>query len=89
MLPEKFIDLKYVNGKRTFLMNRYQFSDSCETRGSDSRIIFGLVKPEKGKSDISHYSNRVKQAWQIDELSGRISPMSTKELQCYFFMGDD
>lgn len=89
MLSENLIEWKYIGGKRKFLEDRFQFSDSCETRVGDSRIIFGLVKPEKGKLDVSHDSIRVKQAWQIDEQSGRIAPISTKELQCHYFMGDN
>lgn len=89
MLPENLIDWEFANGKRKFVVNRYQFSDGCETGVDDERIIFGLVKPEMSKSNDSHFSSRIKQTWQVDEQNGRISPISTKGLHCYYFVGDD
>jgi len=84
MLPANLMEWRFVGGQFTFLKNRFKLSDRCKGEGEDTRLIFGLVKAEKGKSDCGHTSKRVKQAWQIDRQSGRITPMPTNGLQCYF-----
>lgn len=84
MLPANLMEWQFIGGQFTFLKDRFKLSDHCKVEGEDTRLIFGLVKAEKGKSDCGHISKHVKQAWKIDRQSGRITPMSTRGLQCYF-----
>lgn len=84
MLPANLMEWQFIGGQFTFLKDRFKLSDRCKGEGEDSRLIFGLVKAEKGKSDCGHISKRVKQAWKIDRQSGQITPMSAQGLQCYF-----
>lgn len=84
MLPANLMEWRFVGGQFTFLKDRFKLSDRCQSGSEDTRIIFGLVKAEKGKSDCGHISKRVKQAWKIDRQSGQITPMPIQGLQCYF-----
>lgn len=84
MLPAELLEWQFVDKQRKDLKGRFRFSESCRTGSEDNRIIFGLVKPERGKSDCGHFSRRVKMAWLIDTQTGRIKPISTHSLQCYF-----
>lgn len=84
ILPENLIEWRLDDGNRKYLEGRYRFSVNCHTKEKSSQIIFGLVKPEKGKSDCAHFSRRVKLAWQIDRQSGRITLMPTKDMKCEY-----
>lgn len=84
MLPANLIEWRLDNGNRKYLEGRYRFSVNCKIKEKDTRIILGLVKPEKGKSDCAHFSSRVKLAWQVDRQSGRITPMPTKGMKCEY-----
>jgi hypothetical protein len=85
MLPAKLLEWPYVDKQlKHYLEDRFRFSESCRTGSEDNRIIFGLVKPERDKFDCGHFSRRVKIAWLIDPQTGRIKPISTQGLQCYF-----
>lgn len=89
MLPAELIQWQYVDKQIKYLKGRFRLSDKCQTGNEDNRIIFGLVKPERGKSDCGHFSKRVKMAWLIDPQTGRIKPVPTHGLQCYFLtMGE-
>lgn len=90
MLPAELLEWPYVDKQlKHYLADRFRFSQSCRSGSEDNRIIFGLVKPEQGKSDCGHFSRRVKMAWLIDPQTGRIKPLSTHGLQCYFLtMGE-
>lgn len=68
---------------------RFTLSESCRSNKNDERLILGLIKQEKGKETCSHYSKRVKQAWLIDKQSGRLTPISTRGLQCHYISMDD
>ena len=84
MLPAELIEWQLVDKKTKHLKGRFRLSESCRASSEDNRIIFGLVKAERGKSDCGHFSRRVKMAWLIDQQTGRINPMSARGLQCYF-----
>lgn len=84
MLPENLMEWRFVGEKIVFLKNRYKLSSHCQKQPEDSRIIFGLVKAKKGKSDCGHFSPYVDRAWQIDQQTGEISTVPAKGLQCYF-----
>lgn len=90
MLPAELLEWPYEDKQlKHYLADRFRFSESCRSGSEDSRIIFGLVKAEQGKSDCGHFSKRVKMAWLIDPQTGRIKSLSTHGLQCYFLtMGE-
>jgi hypothetical protein len=95
LLPNNLIDWRYLGReseqleKFKHVKNRFSFSTSCRVDERDERLVFGLVKPEKGKQTCSHFSKRVKLAWLIDRQSGKISPMQTQGLQCFYLTMDD
>ncbi len=84
MLPANLIEWQMENGNKKYLDGRYKFSGHCQTKEESSQIIFGLVKPEKGKSDCAHFSRRVKLAWLIDRQSGQITPLPSKDVMCEY-----
>jgi hypothetical protein len=84
MLPENLIEWRHDDGNIKFLKGRHTFSEDCHTEEQGTQLIFGLVKPEKGKSDCAHYSGRVKRAWQVDRQSGQITPIPTKGIKCEY-----
>lgn len=84
LLPVSLIQWQFVGEKVVFLKNRYQLSNHCQKQPDDSRIIFGLVKARKGKSDCGHFSQNVERAWQINKSTGQISSVPANGLQCYF-----
>lgn len=84
LLPENLIQWRFVGENVVFLKNRYQLSNHCQKQPVDSKIIFGLVKARRGKSDCGHFSQHVDRAWQIDPLTGQISTVPAKGLQCYY-----
>lgn len=82
MLPANLIEWRLVDGNRKYLEGRYRFSVNCKIEEEDKRLIMGLVKPEKGKSDCAHFSRRVKQAWQVDSAI-RVSITILSEQPCH------
>lgn len=84
LLPVSLIQWQFVGEKVVFLKNRYQLSNHCQKQPDDSRIIFGLVKARRGKSDCGHFSQNVERAWQINKSTGQISSVPANGLQCYF-----
>jgi hypothetical protein len=88
MLPANLIEWTFANGKLQDVKGRFRLSGYCQIGNKEdvSRTIVGLIKPEKGKSDCSHDSRRVKQAWEIDQQSGHVAPISTQGLQCHYLM---
>ncbi len=96
MLPINLIDWRYVDGKFKnksehfkFVKNRLSLSEKCRADENDQRMIFGLIKQEIGKEACSHFSKLVQQAWMIDRQSGKITPIPTKDLQCFYLTMDD
>ncbi|MBI3223188.1 MAG: hypothetical protein HYZ46_09050 [Nitrosomonadales bacterium] len=96
MLPKNLINWHFVGGELKnvsdhfkFIKDRLSFSQKCEFGEDDERIIVGLIKPEKGKEICAHYSKHVKLAWMIDRQSGKITPISTQGLQCFYLVEDD
>ncbi|MDD5472266.1 MAG: hypothetical protein PHP05_10170, partial [Sideroxydans sp.] len=84
MLPANLIEWRLDDGNRKYLEGRYRFSVNCYAEEKASHLIFGLVKPVKGKSDCAHFSKRVKLAWQVDRQSGRITPIPAKGVKCEY-----
>ena len=78
-----------MDGEFSGIQGRFSLSENCRSSEEDERMIFGLVKPEKGKETCSHFSKRVKLAWKIDRESGKITPMPTQGLQCFYLTMDD
>jgi hypothetical protein len=69
--------------------SRFTLSESCGSNKEDERMIIGLIKQEKGKETCSHYSKRVKFAWLLDKKSKRLTPISTRGLQCHYISEED
>lgn len=84
VLPDNLIGWRFNGKDIEYLKGRYTFSEHCQIEEKDLQLIFGLVKPEKGKSDCAHFSRRVKLAWQIDRQSGRITSIPTKGVKCEY-----
>src|SRR5712691_614874 len=82
--PENLLEWRFEGGKFQYTKDRFRFSDACRASEAENRRIFGLVKPEEGKADCAHFSNRVERAWLIDKRSGRITPLAPKGLQCHY-----
>lgn len=84
MIPKELIDWEFFGGQFHNVEGRYSLSEHCQSHEDDERWIVGLVKPEKGKADCGHNSKRIKQTWMIDQQTGRITPISSQGLQCYY-----
>lgn len=96
MLPKDLIDWHFADGNSgnisdhfIFIKGRFSLSERCRSSEEDERIIVGLIKQEKGKETCSHFSKQVKLAWMIDRQSGKITPMPTQGLQCFYLTMDD
>lgn len=92
-LPPELVEWRLVHGKIVHLHGRYRLSESCEyvdssrNAGGHARLI-GLVMPERGKSDCSHDSGRVRRAWGIG-MDGHLKVISTDGLKCHYTTMND
>lgn len=83
-LPEKLIEWKIDGQQARYIKGRFRLSENCRFGDENDLNIFGLVKPEQKKSNCGHFSKHVIRAWKINTQSGRVNPIATRGLQCYF-----
>lgn len=94
MLPKAVLEMQLKDGKVVANHNGYRFSEHCNLLNpavgmKDLFWIFGLVKPEKGKSDCTHNSRRVFKAWRVDQRNGNIEEIQPDNVQCEYFTMDN
>ena len=89
MLPANLLDWRLKNDIPEGNSGQYKLSGRCRINDKDERVILGLVRPERGKSDCAHFSKRIKQAWQMDMKLGCLIPIATKDLQCEYITMND
>ena len=86
VLPQNMLwyDIKNSNIVPKKDEHMYSFNSMCKR--ADSQIIVGLMRPELGKEDCTHYSKQVLRAWEIDPQIGRITEIPVQGVSC--FRGD-
>jgi hypothetical protein len=81
LLPKKLISWRYANGKikGAGKGDHFIFSTDCLYAKGDGRIIFGLEDPT-----VEHkgFSTRIERAWEIDQQSGHIKTIPTRNITC-------
>lgn len=83
MLPPDLINWRLKNGKFVGVVG-LDLSTYCRANDDDRRIIFALIKQEKGNETCEHFTKRINRAWLIDEISGRITKIPTEGLSCKY-----
>lgn len=89
ILPANLLDWRLVNGKPMENNGQYRLSGRCHANGEDTRVILGLIKPERGKEDCGHFSRRIKQAWEMDLKSSCLVPIAIQGLKCEYITMND
>lgn len=89
ILPANLLDWRLKNGVVEENSGHYKLSGRCRANKEDARIILGLVRTERGKEGCSHFSRRIKQAWQMDVKSGSLALVATQGLQCEYITMND
>lgn len=81
LLPKNKVNWRYTNGKIEPLEKGsfYIFSAYCLHGKGDGRIVFGLEDP---KVERKGFSTRIERAWEIDQQSGHIKSISTRNITC-------
>lgn len=87
VISTRYLDSEVINGNLSFKKNGgqlFRFEAFCKINASDEKYIVGLIRPEPGQEDFTHWTTQVKRAWSIDRKTGKISNVSPEQVSCWW-----
>ena len=93
ILPTQELEWK-LKGDKVVYVSGYRFSMNCRehknkrNKNGAASWVLGLVKPEIGKKDCSHFSSRVLKAWRVDKKDKNVNSVLPDNLQCEYLSMD-
>lgn len=84
-LPMHVMNFRVSGEKITFVNvdRRYELAGHCEDKNKPSKIVIGLARPEEGGEGCMHWTKKVRNAWEVDEATGKLKDIPVNGVSCY------